>query len=864
MLNRILFIFLGYALGIAVQAQYAIPDPIFAYRLQQLVPNAMNGNVLDTNHMEVTSLTALSVYSAGISDLSGIQFFDALVVLDCNDNQLTSLPSLPASLRYLRCQNNQLTSLPSPPTALMLLYCHYNQLTSLPSLPSSLEVLYCINNQLTSLPSLPASLESLSCGLNQITELPSLPTSLEYLGCNGNQLTNLPSLPAGLDQLDCSYNQLTSLPSLPISLRTLTCIVNQLTSLPPLPASLTLLMCEDNQLTSLPPLPAGLELLYCGSNQLTNLPSLPASMWDLRCWNNLLTSLPPLPTILETLNFNNNQITDLPSLPASLEYLYCGSNQLSSLPSLPATLRRFDCSDNQLTSLPSLPGPLTYLNCANNQISCLPSLPNALEELRCQGNAIYCLPNFPVDIPPFYTGDYGSNLGFAPNLCSTSGPCFPASVIAGTIFNDANGNGLLDELEDPFMNGVAAAQPGNYLSGLDIQGNYALPVDPGSYTVQGQSVPYHTITTTAHTANITLGTSDTANHIGYRSIPEVYDLVVDIQSNPTRPGFDNNVWLEVKNIGTESTTATIDLDFDTDQSFVSSSIAPMTQLGTNANWTFPLDPGDTWNATVTLNTAATVPLGTAVEHLFTASPASADTTPANNSTAWNDEVVGSYDPNDKTASVSSLSPAQVLNGEWIEYLIRFQNTGTFMAEDVRITDVLSTDLQPGSFSYICASHENYWYLSHGTLVFQFDHIQLPDSNSNEPDSHGFVKFRIKPNPNLTLGEQVVNVANIYFDYNEPVITDSCIVLVDLISGIGEMTANEVLIYPNPTKDELNIVSDQMVESFQLFSSDGRLMQSGSVNAATHRIQLSGIECGLYVLELWTANGRFVERFVIED
>jgi len=106
------------------------------------------------------------------------------------------------------------------------LYCNNNQLTSLPELPASLETLYCNNNQLTSLPELPASLEWLSCNNNQLTSLPELPASLEWLSCNNNQLTSLPELPASLEWLYCYNNQLTSLPELPASLATLYCFNN--------------------------------------------------------------------------------------------------------------------------------------------------------------------------------------------------------------------------------------------------------------------------------------------------------------------------------------------------------------------------------------------------------------------------------------------------------------------------------------------------------------------------------------------------------------------------------------------------------------------------------------------------------------
>ena len=115
-------------------------------------------------------------------------------------------------------------------------------------LPPQLMVtrLICYNNQLTTLPELPASLTELICSGNQLTTLPELPTSLTELICHSNQLTTLPELPNSLSQLDCYTNQLTTLPELPESLTNLDCSANQLETLPVLPASLTKLYCDEN------------------------------------------------------------------------------------------------------------------------------------------------------------------------------------------------------------------------------------------------------------------------------------------------------------------------------------------------------------------------------------------------------------------------------------------------------------------------------------------------------------------------------------------------------------------------------------------------------------------------------------------
>jgi len=139
--------------------------------------------ILDLSHKRLTSLDGI--------DLSGV------TVLNCHDNQLTSLLSLPPSLERLDCSSNKLTSLPPLPSTLKKLYCYDNLLTSLPDLPFTLKELYCPNNQLTSLPDLPA-LKELYCHTNQLTSLPPLPSSLKELYCYDNLLTEYPDLPWGL------------------------------------------------------------------------------------------------------------------------------------------------------------------------------------------------------------------------------------------------------------------------------------------------------------------------------------------------------------------------------------------------------------------------------------------------------------------------------------------------------------------------------------------------------------------------------------------------------------------------------------------------------------------------------------------
>ncbi len=239
-----------------------MPDPNFVAYLQFAVPTCMVGNQLDTGCPDLALYGSMSLNEMGISDLTGIEYFSNLQVLQCYGNLLTSLPTLPANLLHLNIDNNLFTTLPSIPPTLNYLECSGNDLTSLPDLPSGLISLYCENNQLTALPTLPASLEYLKCGGNNLTTLPALPDALLAIWCENNQLTSLPVLPPMLNGILCSNNNLTSLPALPSNFTQLICSGNNLTSLPDLPAGFMHLEIDDNvNLACLPFLPDAVEMI---------------------------------------------------------------------------------------------------------------------------------------------------------------------------------------------------------------------------------------------------------------------------------------------------------------------------------------------------------------------------------------------------------------------------------------------------------------------------------------------------------------------------------------------------------------------------------------------------------------------------
>ena len=140
------------------------------------------------------------------------------------------------------------------------------------------------------------------------------------------------------------------------------------------------------------------------------------------------------------------------------------------------------------------------------------------------------------------------------------------------------------------------------------------------------------------------------------------------------------------------------------------------------------------------------------------------------------ENIGAFDPNDKIGYPVGRGSAHLIDKEQeIEYRIRFQNTGTDTAFNIYILDTLSAHLDITSIRTGASSHPfEFDILDTNVLRFYFRDIMLPDSNINEPGSHGFVKFRIAQTLDNPIGTEIFNSAGIYFDFNEPVITNQTV------------------------------------------------------------------------------------------
>jgi len=227
------------------------------------------------------------------------------------------------------------------------------------------------------------------------------------------------------------------------------------------------------------------------------------------------------------------------------------------------------------------------------------------------------------------------------------------------------------------------------------------------------------------------------------------------------------------------------------------------------------------------------------------------------------QILGnSYDPNDKNASTDYMNEAfplgflDAFTDDALSYTIRFQNTGTAPAQNIYIIDTLSAQLDWSSFTLLEATHPiQVVNLGNGILRFEFNQIWLPDSTSNEPLSHGHLTYRIRENANNPLFSTIENTAYIYFDWNDPIVTNTTYHENMWLDQIDELNG-DLSIYPNPAQTQISI---DLIEPTQIQIKDinGKVIFDERVQVG-QTIQVQALASGIYLIEGGRQKGKFIK------
>ena len=139
-------------------------------------------------------------------------------------------------------------------------------------------------------------------------------------------------------------------------------------------------------------------------------------------------------------------------------------------------------------------------------------------------------------------------------------------------------------------------------------------------------------------------------------------------------------------------------------------------------------------------------------------------------------ITDSRDPNDKQVLPTGTTTEHFTPTDAeLQYQIRFHNTGTDTAYTATVIDTLSDNLDVATLQIGAASHKYLFNVSgkgKPVLTWTMNNINLPDSTKDRLNSNGFVSFSIKAKTGLPTQTKIENYADIIFDFNDPVRTNT--------------------------------------------------------------------------------------------
>lgn len=437
-----------------------------------------------------------------------------------------------------------------------------------------------------------------------------------------------------------------------------------------------------------------------------------------------------------------------------------------------------------------------------------------------------------------------------------------STQLGGTLYVDADNDANID-VDDPRIGGrLVELSSNNELALSEPDGRYVFAANgPAEYTITGPTIPYFATDPDTYTTNIT-GNEPAVSGFDFRYTAEAsaQDLQVFLTPLPPfRPGFPVRYQVLCRNVGTMTMDAGLSLVLDDGLGLDSASITPGSISGNTLTWALgPMLPLQNIQLSVYCTQSVADTLGSPVITTAEITPVVGDLVPEDNSVTTNNQVIGSFDPNDILVAPTEVLVNDVADAV-LDYTIRFQNTGTDTAFTVAVENLLPANAYLPSFEFICSSHPvvlTYYDFDH-KMRFQFDDILLPDSNVNELMSHGFVRYRIRPRTDLMVGDSIRNTAAIHFDLNAPVITNTAVTEIITTTDIGASGSRGYLtVSPNPTTDRVIVrINESLVGTgWRVIDAMGRVVLMGRATSMREEIDLSALPTGAFSIVFPSGKG----------
>ena len=446
-------------------------------------------------------------------------------------------------------------------------------------------------------------------------------------------------------------------------------------------------------------------------------------------------------------------------------------------------------------------------------------------------------------------------------------PCVTDNTIAGIIRYDGDDNGCTDA--DVAASNITVYYTNNnnhYFTTTDANGAYSfLNVPDGDITVYAHTSYPFTTTVAPQNYSFTFpGNEEEVNFCLTEQQTTIDASVYTYAYTSFVPGFTATYVIAVQNTGSAVVpSGNVTLSFDADKLTYTYSNYAATLSGNQLSFAYNnLLPFQTQYIYVNFTVATTAVLGDLLAFEATVSPLD-DENPDNNTCTATTTVVSSFDPNDITVREGEFITEEQAD-DYLHYTIRFQNMGTANATFVRIETLLNENLDFDTFQPMGGSHNFVTNRVGTSLEFFFDDINLAFEDADEPASHGFVNFKIKPKATVALGDEMTAQANIYFDFNPLVATNTAITTVQNVASVKNINANSFVLYPNPASGRVVLQMQNAVNATVTITDVlGKTVQTSAINGAQANLDVAALKTGVYLVTINANESNTSKKLVIK-
>jgi hypothetical protein len=382
--------------------------------------------------------------------------------------------------------------------------------------------------------------------------------------------------------------------------------------------------------------------------------------------------------------------------------------------------------------------------------------------------------------------------------------------LSGRIFHDLNGDQVYQPEEPPLPWVNLQVDPGASYPFTNVDGTYTMYATPGTYTLQPALDPVFWSVTSASPLQADLTDIEpSASGLDFAIFPaqDLSLINASMVQGAVPCGTQAQLFINLANAGTRIEQGSVTLQLDQNATFIGSIPAPSSIIGNTITWTFEeLYYFEVRSILAQVTTPSVGSIGEPWLHQLQvdALDDGGDILSTTNATLGG-TVACAYDPNDKQVYPAGYGEAGAIamDTPFLDYTVRFQNTGTAPAFDVVIMDQLDPDLDPERVEVLGFSHTptQVAITANGSIQFKFLDIMLPDSATDQLGSQGFVHFRIHLREGLPHLTEIPNTAAIYFDLNPPIITNTVhSTLVDCNTWQPELEADGYGVLSAPAGD----------------------------------------------------------------